>query len=143
MEQNSKTQLSAAVREIRKAHHLVRRAEAVRNDLLVSAHAEGATLRELAEVTGTSAQRIGQILEGVGSKRKTLHEAMVEVLQDLNGWLPAHRLAQLIYEGELYRRRDRGVIPPGQVRARAAKYPELFETTIDGSGQVRLRASAH
>ena len=51
-----------------------------------------------------------------------------------------HELAREIYERELYRRKDRGVIPAGQVRARAANYPELFEGSNDGTNSVRLVA---
>lgn len=96
----------------------------------------------MAEPLGLSFQRVATVVAGDPDRpsRPTLHGAMWEVLKENGGdWMPAHELAQLVYERELYRRKDRGVIPPGQVRARAAKYPALFEGTTDGTNRIRLR----
>ena len=138
LDSSNQERLKVAVRDTRGAQQELRRAEAARNHILAAAHERGATLFELAKVLDVTPQRVGQILEGLGSRRATLHEAMVEILREHGGWLEAHRLARAIYERDLYRRRDRTVLAPAQVRARAVKYPELFETTTDGSGQIRL-----
>lgn len=62
------------------------------------------------------------------------------MLEEHDGdWIPVHEIARQIYERELYKRKDRGVLPPGQVRARAARYQDLFEGSADGSNRIRLR----
>jgi hypothetical protein len=99
----------------------------------------------MAEPLGLSYQRVAAVIAGDQDRpqRATLHRAMKQVLEEQGGgWMRAHEIARAIYERELYQRRDRGVIEPGQVRARAAKYPNLFEGSRDGTNRVRLRAPA-
>jgi hypothetical protein len=57
----------------------------------------------------------------IAQTRRTLHEAMRLVLDENGGsWMLVHELAKAIYERELCCRKDQGVIPPGQIRVRAA-----------------------
>jgi hypothetical protein len=96
----------------------------------------------MAEPLGLSFQRVATVIAGDPDRplRLTLHGAMRQVLEEHDGdWIGVHELARQIYERELYKRKDRGIIPPGQVRARAAKYQDLFEGTVDGSNRIRLR----
>lgn len=119
--------------------------EARRDDLVRKAHRAGLTMREIAGAVGLSFQRVADIVAGDVDRppRPTLHGAMQKVLSETGGdWMSAHELARVIFERELYRRRDLGVIHPGQIRARAAKLPDLFEGSRDGSNRVRLRALA-
>lgn len=97
----------------------------------------------MAEPLGLSFQRVATVISGDPDRplRLTLHGAMRQVLEERDGdWMTVHELAQEIYDRELYRRKDRGVIPPGQVRARAARYGDLFEGTVDDANRIRLRA---
>lgn len=123
-----------------RARAALRAADAVRDHAIrqASSHAR-MTAREIAGHVGMSHQRVQQIVGPTGVNRKTLHWAMAEVLNEHGGgWMPAHKIAKTIWERNLYERRDRHVLPPAHVRARAAQYPELFETTSDGSGEIRL-----
>jgi len=47
-------------------------------------------------------------------------------------------LARAIAARDLYRRRDGEHAPPGQLRARAVKYPHILEASDDGSGRIAL-----
>jgi hypothetical protein len=119
--------------------------EAQRDDLIRKAHrAGGLSTREIAESVGLSFQRVATIVAGEQDRadRVTLHGAMHQVLSESDGdWLRAHDIARAVFVRKLYRRRDGGVIHPSQIRARAARYPELFEGSHDGSNRVRLRSS--
>lgn len=117
--------------------------EARRDDLMREAYrAGGLTTRQIGEAVGLSFQRVATILgrERDRLPRPTLHGAIQQVLAQADGgWMPVHAVAREVYERELYHRRDRGVIHPGQIRARAAKRPDLFEGSLDGSNRIRLR----
>ena len=143
---NYRLELELAARHHAEARRAVVMAEARRDDLIRRAHRESEmTARAMAEPLGLSHQRIASIIAGDCDRptRITLHAAMQQVLEERGGqWMPAHELARIIYERGLYRRRDRGVIHPGQIRARAARYPHLFEGTRDGSNRIRSRSSA-
>jgi hypothetical protein len=140
------------VRELRNramAHNRARArvalSEARRDDLIREAHRAGKSSRDIATAVGLSFQRVAVIVARELDRplRPTLHGAMERVLRDANGdWMPVHAIAREVYERELYHRKDRGVIHPAQVRARAARYPHLFEGSTDGTNRVRLRAAA-
>ena len=140
---NFKRALEIAARQNREARRALALAEAKRDALIRRAHREGGlTAREMANPLGLSFQRVAKVIAGDKDRpmRPTLHWAMQQVLEERGGgWMPAHELARTIYERGLYNRRDRGVIPPGQIRARAAKYEALFEGTSDGTNRIRLR----
>jgi hypothetical protein len=75
--------------------------------------------------------------------RLTLHGAMKLVLSESGAeWMSAHALGRAISARGLYERGDGDDVRSSQVRARAAKYPHLFEGSRDGSNQVRLRREA-
>lgn len=120
-------------------------AEAERDALIRRAHREGGlSAREMAEPLGLSFQRVAVVIAGDRDRptRPTLHGAMKQVLEERGGsWMHAHELAQIIYDQGLYKRRDRGVIHSGQIRARAANYPSLFEGTTDGTNRIRLKVA--
>jgi hypothetical protein len=136
------------LRSATKAHHSARQAaalaEARRDDVIREAHREGGlSARDIAPTVDLSFQRVATIIGGDLDRpaRTRLHDAMRQVLSEHgNEWTRVHDLAREIYDRELYRRKDRGVIPPGQIRARASKYPELFEGSTDGTNRIRLRA---
>lgn len=140
---NFRRELQAAARRHTNARAAVAVAVAHRDDLIRRAHREGGlSARDMAEPLGLSFQRIATVIAGDPDRplSLTLHKAMRQVLEEHNGdWMTVHELAQEIYGRELYQRKDRGVIPPGQVRARAARYQDLFEGTVDGSNRIRLR----
>ncbi len=140
---NFKDGLRAAAKRYAEARKAVSLAEAERDDLIRRANREGGlTAREMAEPLGLSYQRVAVVVAGDRDlpTRVTLHSAMQQVLEEQGGsWMPAHKLAHEIQERGLYKRRDRNVIQPGQIRARAAKYPDLFEGTRDGTNRIRLR----
>jgi hypothetical protein len=74
---------------------------------------------------------------GDGEPRRTLHDAMTTVLQDIGGGpQPARWIANEVATRGLYFRRDGTRADYQQLLARARKYPQLFE--IDRRG-VRLR----
>lgn len=135
--------LQQAVSDYRCAQRGVRLAEARRDDAIREVHREGGmSSRQMAEIVELPFQRVAEIVAGDpdGSKRPTLHVAMQTVLRGAGGdWMAVHEIARQVYDCELYRRKDRGIIPPGQIRARAAKYPDLFEGSQDGSNRIRLR----
>ena len=141
---NFRRDLQVAARRYAKARTAAAEAEARRDDLIRRAHRQGGlSARDMAEPLGLSFQRVAALIAGDHDRplSLTLHKAMQQVLEERNGdWMAVHDLAREIYDRELYRRKDRGVISPGQVRARAAKYQDLFEGTVDGSNRIRLRA---
>jgi hypothetical protein len=144
---NFKKELRFAAERYANARRAAVLAETARNDLIRRAHREGEmTAREMAEPLGLSFQRVATVIAGDRDRprRLTLHSAMQQVLEEQGGdWMSAHELARIIHARGLYSRRDRDVIQPGQVRARAAKYPDLFEGTKDGTNRVRLRGASH
>ena len=141
---NFRRDLQAAAQRYADARAAAVHAEAHRDDLIRRAHHEGGlSARDMAEPLGLSFQRVATVIADDPDRpqRLTLHGAMRQVLEERGGgWMTVHELAREIYDRGLYRRKDQGVIPPGQVRARAARYQYLFEGTVDGSNRVRLRA---
>jgi hypothetical protein len=139
----------ASLRTTARAHSTARTEaalrEAQRDDLIRQAHRTGGlSTREIAEAVGLSFQRVAAIVAGEKDRadRVTLHGAMRQVLSESDGdWLPVHEIARAVFVRKLYRRRDGGVVRPSQIRARAARYPEVFEGSHDGSNRVRLRLS--
>jgi hypothetical protein len=71
----------------------------------------------------------GGIVAPVGPM--TLHEAMQHVLRT-NGPMTSRQLADTINELGLYRQRQGGAAPAGQISARMKRYPNLFERGADG-----------
>lgn len=71
----------------------------------------------------------------------TLHEAMVQVLTEHNGWMSRDDLAREIADRELYRQRAGGPAPSDQLRLRARKHPELFEGSDPTFTRIRLTQS--
>ena len=113
-------------------------------DLLIrqASYHGGLSVRDISAAVGISHQRVTQIINAdpIAPKRLTLHEGMMIVLKDYGtDWVPVYEVARLVTERGLYRRKDRHPAPPSQVRARAAKYPELFEGTSDGTNRIQLR----
>lgn len=71
--------------------------------------------------------------------RVTLHEAMAQVLRDRgNQPMPSGKLAGAVNDSGLYARADGKPVHSGQIAARRAKYPHLFELTADGIRLVDL-----
>ena len=74
-------------------------------------------------------------------KRMTLHEAMALVLRENgNSWMSVHDLASQINERALYEKRDKSLVDPTQIHARASKYPDWFEKLESDRSQLRLKA---
>lgn len=136
-------ELAAVSRQAGQARAALRAADATRDDTIRLASVHGRmTVRDIAGHVGMSHQRVAQIIGPTAVEKPTLHWAMTEILTENGGdWMPAHKIAKAIWERDLYQRRDRHPLPPAQVRARAAQYPELFDASSDGSGQIRLRSS--
>lgn len=65
----------------------------------------------------------------------TLHDAMEKVLLEAGRPLSARELSGQINTAGLYRKRDGSPVQPGQVHARARKYPHLF---TQASGVISL-----
>lgn len=73
--------------------------------------------------------------------RLTLHEAMALVLTENNNpWMSVQELANQINERSLYEKRDRSLVDPTQIHARASKYPTMFEKSDADRSQVRLKS---
>jgi hypothetical protein len=120
--------------------------ESERDSLIRRANYHGGmSVRDIGGWVGISHQRVAQIIQmdPIAPRRPTLHEAMIIVLKDFGtDWVPVHEVARRITERRLYNRKDRHPLPPSQVRARAGKYPDLFEGTTDGTNRIRLRRSS-
>jgi hypothetical protein len=134
-----------AVQETTARHRRASRAAALaraqRDDAIRAAHRAGASVAALVSTTDLSPQRVAEILAGDRRRlrRATLHSAMSAILRDAgDGWLTAREIAAAINSRSLYQRRDGGSVTAAQVRARAARYPALFDASTDGSGRVRL-----
>lgn len=107
--------------------------------------------RELAELDERRAQLLALIARAQAAmgispprgsrpigRKLTLHEAMAEVLERSPGeQMSARDLAVAVNEAGLYEKRDQTPVDPGQIHARAGKYPALFEKQ---DGQIRLRS---
>jgi hypothetical protein len=130
-------------RKAAEAHARSLQADAERDLLIRQANYHGGlSSRAISGLVGISHQRVAQVIKAnpIGPKPVTLHDAMAVVLKGYGlDWVPVHEVARLITERGLYNRKDRRPLPPGQVRARASKYPELFEGTADGTNRIRLR----
>lgn len=72
----------------------------------------------------------------------TLHEAMVQVLQERDGWMDRDELAHEIASRDLYRQKAGGPAPSSQLRLRARNYGHLFEGSDNAFTRMRLRAAA-
>jgi hypothetical protein len=74
---------------------------------------------------------------GAGSRGRTLHEALAQVLGEHgNEWMTARELADAVNRQGLYSKRDNSPVEANQVHARTKNYDKLFEK--DGS-RIRLR----
>ena len=74
--------------------------------------------------------------------RLTLHEAMALVLRENNNrWMSVHELANQINERSLYEKRDRSLVDPTQIHARASKYPTMFEKSDADRSKLRLKSA--
>jgi hypothetical protein len=135
-------ELKRAAEGVRRARDTAAEAEAKRDDVIRAAYRDGRlTVRGIAEHVDVSHQRVAAIVgaDGVPGPA-TLHEAMRAALTQLGGgWVRATELADTINARGTYTRRDGGPLGTNQVRARAAKYPTMFETSSDGTGRIRLR----
>jgi hypothetical protein len=143
---NYQGQLIQAGRKSARARTLAAQAESERDLLIRQANYHGRlSVRDISAAVGISHQRVAQIItaDPIGPKRLKLHEAMMIVLKDFGtGWIAVHEVARLVTERQLYGRKDGHPLPPAQVRARAAKYPGLFEGTTDGTNRIRLRRAS-
>ena len=140
---NYERELIQAGRRSAQARAAAAQAEGERDLLIRQANYQGGlSVRDISAAVGISHQRVAQIINAnpIVPKRPRLHEAMMVVLKDYGSdWVSVHEVARLVTERGLYRRKDRHPLPPAQVRARAAKYDELFEGTRDGTNRIRLR----
>jgi len=74
---------------------------------------------------------------GAPNSRLTLHDAMALVLKENNNrWITVQELADEINRRRLYEKRDRSLVEPGQIHARANKYDHMFEKK---GAEVRAR----
>lgn len=76
----------------------------------------------------------GDVLAPVGDM--TLHEAMMHVLR-ARGPMSTRELADAINKQGLYRQKQGGPVPPGQISARMNRYKHLF--VRDESGRIHLK----
>jgi hypothetical protein len=129
-----------------RARMLAAQAESERDLLIRQANYHGRlSVRDISAAVEISHQRVAQIIVAnpIGPMRLKLHEAMAVVLKDFGtDWVSVHEVARLVTEHRLYDRKDGHPLPPAQVRARAAKHPESFEGTTDGTNRIRLTSSA-
>ena len=137
---NYPRELAAVGQQAGQARAALRAAEETRDYTIRQASMHGRmTVRDIAGHLSMSHQRVAQIIGPTAVDKPTLHWAMTKILTENGGdWMPAHKIAKAIWERNLYQRRDRHPLPPAQVRARAAQYPDLFDTSSDGSGEIRL-----
>lgn len=77
--------------------------------------------------------RGGAVVAPIGDM--TLHEAMRHVLRT-QGPMTSRELAHAINEQALYRQKNGGPVPAGQISARMNRYRSLFER--DPAGRIRL-----
>jgi hypothetical protein len=142
---NYQDELVSVGRKAAQARAAAAQAESERDLMIRQANYHGGlSVRDISAAVGISHQRVAQIIntDPIAPKRPTLHEEMMIVLKDYGAdWVPVHEVARQITGRGHYRRKDRSPVPPSQVRARAAKYPELFEGTTDGTNRIRLRDS--
>lgn len=75
----------------------------------------------------------GEVVAPVGEI--TLHEAMGHLLR-VHGPMSSRDLADEINRQGLYRQKQGGPVPPGQISARMNRYRHLFEK--DEAGRIRL-----
>ncbi len=89
--------------------------------------------------TKQGSARIAQHHQGASRPNRTLHKAMLTVLEGA-GWLSLDETARRIAERDLYRKRNGGVATAAQVHARATgsggRYAALFEVA---EGRIRTR----
>lgn len=143
---NYQEQLIQVGRKSARARTLAAEAESERDLVIRQANYHGRlSVRDISAAVGISHQRVAQIItaDPITPMRLKLHEAMMIVLKDFGtDWVAVHEVARLVTERRLYGRKDGHPLPPAQVRARAAKHPELFEGTTDGTNRIRLTSSA-
>lgn len=89
-----------------------------------------------------------EMLDEMDTEEQTLHEAMQQVLEEGGGsWMPVRELARIIYERNLYRRKDRGVIPPAdpgsssQISRSVRGYDRWLQSSSPASAWPRLGSS--
>jgi hypothetical protein len=143
---NYQEQLIQVGQKSAQARAVAARVESERDLLIRQANYHGRlSVRDISAAVGISHQRVAQIITAnpIAPMRPKLHEAMMIVLKDFGtDWVPVHEVARLVTERRLYGRKDGHPLPPAQVRARAAKHPQLFEGTTDGTNRIRLASSA-
>jgi hypothetical protein len=143
---NYQAQLIQVGQKSAQARALAAQVESERDLLIRQANYHGRlSIREISAAVGISHQRVAQIIAAnpIAPMRPKLHEAMMIVLKDFGtDWVPVHEVARLVTERRLYGRKDGHPLPPAQVRARAAKHPQMFEGTTDGTNRIRLTSSA-
>jgi hypothetical protein len=134
--------LEQAGRRAARARAAARQADAERDYAIRAANYHGRmSAREISGHVGISSQRVAQIINSdpIGGPRKTLHDAIMTVLDETDGsWTPVQHVAETITARRLYERKDGQPLEPGQIRARAAKYPHLIEGSTDGTNRIRL-----
>jgi hypothetical protein len=143
---NYEAKLVNTGRAAAQARVLANQAERQRDSAIREASFHGdISARDISGWVGVSHQRVSQIISAdpIAPPRPKLHEAMLSVLKGSGTeWVSVHEIARQITERRMYRRKDHAPLPPAQVRARASRYPHLFEGTNDGTNRLRLRATA-
>jgi transcriptional regulator with XRE-family HTH domain len=120
-----------------------RDAAAERDALVVQAIDRGMSLRQIAGLLGITHGAVQQIADRRSQVPRrikalpTLHDAMVEALEDhLDGLTPEELADRVQARGTWRRPSDGAPAGPGQVAARADNYPLLFDVR---EGRIRLR----